>query len=117
MAIVKLKSGREIEIDNYTQKQFDAESEKYGKRLKAMLVPLEEGSDEKKAILFVVPDIHQTSEYIKFKNVQPEKAWSILNTNCIVHGKEIVMLNDFTQITVAKHIETEIPLGTAEILN
>jgi hypothetical protein len=84
--------------------------EKYGDKLRSVILPLNDEATEEIEVLVIVPDRSVVGQSMKFMNSDPKKGQEILVKNCVVTDKERVMQDDGLFYAVAGMLTELIPI-------
>lgn len=92
--------------------------EKYGEsNLKLISIPMDEKGEATLEVVAKVPDRRTLSEFEKWSEKDPDKAKSILITNCLLTKLEQVKADDALFFSATNAIAELIPIRKAAIKN
>ncbi len=72
----------------------DTLKNKYGKKLKSLLLPLDDFGVNELEVLAIIPTRSVVGQSMKYMNNDPKKGQEILVKNCLLTSKEEVMADD-----------------------
>lgn len=84
--------------------------EKYGDKLRSVILPLNDEATEEIEVLVIVPDRSIVGQSMKYMNSDPKKGQEILVKNCVVTDKERVMQDDGLFYAAAGMLSELIPI-------
>lgn len=104
--------------EGITQDQIDAWKKQYGEgKIKLLKLAVDDVQSDFFHVVAKVPDRPTLSHFEKWTEQNPDKAKSILVTNCLLSGKEQVQASDYLFFTAVKALSQLVPVGEAEIKN
>lgn len=114
---MKEKELKPVLPEGLSQDQYDSWKDKWGNLLHIVDAPI----DRKKTTPVVVKspenDRVVCGQFERFVDSNPDKAREILIQNCVLHGKELVLENNYAFRAVSEFLIEQIPTAKVALKN
>jgi len=115
--VKKIKEKPLHELVGISSEELEQLRSDHGKRLKHLVLPLDDDDEQVLHVLSKVPSRHVNGQFFKFIDKNPEKAFEIIIKGCLLTGKDKVLADDDLFNTAANALSETIPIRSAIIKN